>query len=174
MPLFLITGLPGSGKSTVCVGLKARGYESYDGDEDRLAKWYDNETGLAVEVGIEECTPEFLRTHSRDISRETVKRLAAEAGDKPVFLCGDPENEEELRDLFTEIFALVADDKTLKRRIAMRTNNEWGKRPHELAYSLALREKSYDNYRKFGYVTLDSTQPPESIINQILETVRVY
>lgn len=167
----MVTGLPGTGKSTVNAELKALGYKSYDGDEDHLAKWYNSETGLPVDAKIEDCTPDFLRTHSRDISRKTVEKLASKARDKPVFLCGDPENEEELHDLFSVVFALILDDATLKRRIATRTNNEWGKLPHELAYSLAFKQKWYDNCKRFDYVTLDSTQPPRVLVNQILERI---
>ncbi|HYH36530.1 MAG TPA: AAA family ATPase [Candidatus Saccharimonadales bacterium] len=126
MSLILITGLPGSGKSTVCAELKLRGYEAYDGDEDHLAKWYDRKTGRAAAKEVEECTPEFLQVHSRDISRGTVARLASKAHGKLVFLCGDPENEAELQDLFTKTFALVVNEDVLRHRLATRTNNDWG------------------------------------------------
>lgn len=169
MPLFLITGLPGSGKSTVNGELKTRGYESYDGDEDHLARWYSDETQQPVEVRIEDCTPDFLNNHSRNISRETIAKLAANSRNNPVFVCGDPENEEELNDLFAKVFALVIDDETLKHRIATRANNDWGKLPHELAYSLAFKQK-WDIIRgKFTYITVDATQPIKDIVDQILE-----
>jgi adenylate kinase family enzyme len=171
MSLFLITGLPGSGKSTVCSELKSRGYTAYDGDEDHLAEWYNNKTEALVKVTIDECTPEFLRHHSRDISREIIKELAAKAGNEPVFLCGDPENEEELQDLFTKIFALVVDEGTLKYRLATRTNNPWGKLPHELEYSFAFREKWHSICRKFSYIMIDATRPTKHVVDQILEQV---
>lgn len=171
MPLFLVTGLPGAGKSTVCAELKARGYEAYDGDEDRLAKWYNSQTGQPVESEDRDRTPEFLREHSRDISRATVEGLASKTQDKPVFLCGDPENEVELQDLFSEVFALIIDDETRNRRLATRTNNKWGKLPHEREYSVAYGKK-WENIRKqFGYITLNADQPTGHIVDQILEKV---
>lgn len=169
MPIFLITGLPGSGKSTLCAELKSRGYEAYDADEDRLAKWYDNRTGLAIEEEhYIEHSPEFLRTHSRDISRESVKGLAAKAQDKPIFHCGDGENEEELQDLFDEIFALILDHETRSHRLATRTNNNWGKLPREREYSMAFGKKWDVLRERFGYATIDATQPVEDIADQVI------
>jgi dephospho-CoA kinase len=173
MPLFLITGMPGSGKSTVCAELKAKGYEAYDGDEDHLAKWYNIATGAAVKREDEERTPEFVQAHSRDMSRETVEELVSKARDKPVFLCADPENEDELRDLFSQIFALVVDEDTRKHRLATRTNNKWGKLPHEVEYSQAFQQKWEADYKKFAYITLDSSQPPGTLVDQILEKLGV-
>ncbi|HTB48618.1 MAG TPA: AAA family ATPase [Verrucomicrobiae bacterium] len=141
MPLFLITGLPGSGKSTVCAELKARGYEAYDGDEDGLAKWYDGQGRAIHEKYYRNRSPEFLRQHSRDISREIVEGLATKAQDKPIFLCEDPENEVELNDLFEKVFALMLDDTTRNHRLVTRTNNQWGKLPHEREYSVAYGKK---------------------------------
>lgn len=171
MSLFLITGLPGSGKSTVCAELKSRGYEAYDGDEDHLAKWYNNKTGLAVKKEDEERTPAFIQAHSRNISRKTIKDLASRAKDRPIFLCNDPENEDELRDLFAKIFALVIDEKIRQHRLATRTNNSWGKLPHELEYDLVFQRKANDTYEKFPYTTIDAAQSPEDIVDQILETI---
>jgi dephospho-CoA kinase len=171
MPLILITGLPGSGKSTVNTELKARGYESYDADEDHLAHWYDNETGLVVMQEDEKRTAEFVATHSRDIARETVEGLAAQTIDNPVFLCGDPENEDELRDLFSKIFALVIDEDLRQHRLATRGNNTWGKLPHEIAYDLTFQQKAPETYAKFGYITLDATQPVANNVDYILKRI---
>lgn len=168
MPLFLITGLPGSGKSTVCVELKARGYEAYDGDEDQLAEWFDRQ-GRVVKVEKKDIDPEFLKNHSRGIARKVIEDLALRAKSKLIFLCNDPENEEELIDLFEKVFALLIDEETMRYRLATRTNATWGKRPLEIEYSLAFREKWLPLIKKYKYITIDSTQPTQDIVDQILE-----
>ncbi len=170
MKLFLVTGLPGAGKSTVRRELQARGYEAYDGDEDGLAKWYGRD-GLPVEASIEDCTPDFLRAHSRDIARETVEGLAARSGGEIVFICGDPENEAELNDLFSGVFALILDEDTRNQRLAARTNNDWGKLSHQREYSLAFAKKWEEMCRQFGYTTIDAAQTTEQIVDQIVAKV---
>lgn len=173
MSLFLITGLPGTGKSTICEELKTQGYEAYDGDYDHLAKWYNNITGEPVQEGKDhERTPEFLQNHSRNISRQRVEDLASQAQSKIIFLCADPENEDELIDLFEKVFALVVDEDVRQERLATRTNNKWGKLPHEIAYDLAIKPIAYSRYKKDRYHILDASQTPRLITNRMIAQIK--
>jgi len=169
MALFLITGLPGSGKSTVYAELKKRGYEAYDGDYDHFAKWYNNTTGEPIhEERYHERSPEFLQEHSRNIAYQLVKDLAIKAQNTIVFLCADPENEDELVGLFDEVFALRIDENIRQKRLATRTNNTWGKLPHEVAYDLAVKPVALARYDKYDYKIIDSNRPIEDIIDFIV------
>lgn len=169
MALFLITGLPGTGKSTVCTALKTRGLTAYDGDYDHLARWYNNTTGQPV-LGSHERTVEFLENHSRDIKPGVVKSLVKD--NTPVFLCADPENEDELAPLFDKIFALILDEKTRQNRLAARTNNTWGKTPHEIAYDLAIKPKAYARYEKLAYIKIDASNAPADIATLIEKSIK--
>jgi predicted ATPase len=168
MSLFLITGLPGSGKSTVYAELKKRGYDACDADQDHIAYWFDAQ-GNAVPHDKEERTQEFIETHTRGIAKQSIEDLVAQASGKIAFLAADPDNEDELQSLFTGIFALMVDEPTRQHRLDTRQNNTWGKLPHERAYDLAHAEKSRKRYEESGYLLIDSSQPVNSIADFILE-----
>ena len=168
MALFLITGLPGTGKTTVCNELKARGLTAYDGDKDHLAHWYDKKTG---EEAAYDGTREFIDRHHRSIAKETIERLAHDAVGKSIFLCNDPDNEDELQGFFTHVFALTAGEAIIRQRLADRTGDgyEWGKIPHELAAVLETQEVAYRRYKQDNYTVIDATLPTNIIVDRILK-----
>lgn len=174
MPLIYITGISGSGKSSVCMELTKRGYTAYDTDEDGIAYFYHNETNQPVteRMSHEERTPEWRSQHTWKALRETVEKLADQAKDKPVFLCGVTNNDaDELWDLFSQVFALTMDETTLKQRITERTNNDFGKNPHEFADLLRWQQTATEDYKKLGAILIDATQPIEDVANEILVQV---
>jgi dephospho-CoA kinase len=164
MPLIYITGISGSGKSSVCKKLKKRGYTAFDTDKDGVAYFYHNETDQPVteRISHEERTPEWRSQHTWKALRETVEKLADQSQDEPVFLCGVTNNDaDELWDLFSQVFALTMDEVTLKQRIRERTNNDFGKNPHEFADLLRWQQTATKDYRKLGATLIDATQPIE-------------
>lgn len=124
MPLYRVTGISGSGKSTVRNHLRARGYETFSTDEDGYASWFDNETGEEYRrrTTSAERTPEFGRRYGWKLPRDRVEPLTTDAPERPVFLCGAVANEVEVWNLFAAVIALNVDTETLKGRLAKRTN----------------------------------------------------
>ncbi len=176
MSLFFITGISGSGKSEVTRELKARSYEAYDTDDDGLAKWQNNETGYIhpkSSVKQESRTDDFLHSHSWNVSRQDVIKLAERAKDKPIFLCGVADNAHELLDLFSKVFALAIDGDTLKHRLETRTGNNWGKQPHELQWSLKQQESKNKAYRNAGFTIIDAAQPVRKVVDGILKNATI-
>src|ERR1700693_3726645 len=111
MSLCYITGISGSGKSTVYDELKARGYTVYGVDEDKLAGWYNNKTGVVEGYRKpEDRTKEWRSQVTYKLPRQHVEKIAKEANNKQFFLCGVAENDTELWDLFSKVFALSVDE----------------------------------------------------------------
>lgn len=170
VPLFFVTGISGSGKSTVRNHLRMRGYEAYATDEDGYASWFDNETGeeYSQRTTSAERTPEFGQRYSWKALPGRVRQLAAAATRRPIFLCGAVANEVEVWDLFSGVVALDIDTETLKQRLATRTNNDFGKSAHELAQILAWHADARAAYRRAGHRVVDAAKPIDEVVDQVL------
>ena len=174
MALFFITGSAGSGKSHVTKELRARGYDAFDTDDDALARWQHKHTGYIhpkSSVKPEMRTPEFLAAHDWNVPREYIETIAENAHDKPVFILGVANNYNVLRDLFALTLALHIDDETMVQRLQTRTNNNWGKQPHELQQSLDAHQGAEERWHKLGYTIIDATQPLDRVVDHIINVV---
>jgi broad-specificity NMP kinase len=81
MPLIYITGISGSGKSSISNKLKERGYEAYDADREGFNGWVNNKTGQTItrDDSLEYATPEWYEKYSWKTSRAKVEELAKRA-----------------------------------------------------------------------------------------------
>src|SRR3712207_9499364 len=94
---FLIEGVSGVGKTSVCDELRRRGYHAVHGDRE-LAYQGDPETG--------EPTDGFA--HERHIWHvDKVKALVADRGEAVTFFCGGFRKFAEVIDFFFAVFFLV-------------------------------------------------------------------
>ena len=120
MAAYLITGNPGSGKTTVALELTRRGHTALDTDE--IAGW---ETAEGRAVGQpHHPTDEWLRKHRwvwRRSRLEDAIRVREAAG-RPVFLCGTAVNQREMLDCFDLVFLLSLDDTTQLDRLDTASN----------------------------------------------------
>lgn len=166
MPLIYVTGISGSGKTTVRNELRRRGYQAFGTDEV-----YNNQTGepLKQSVPVTIRTPAWRSKHSWKAARAEVEKLQENVKDEPVFLCGAVANDEtELWDLFDTVIALTINEETLRHRITTRTNDDFGKSPHEFELLLNWQKTAREDYQKLGAIIIDATQPVEVVVDAIL------
>lgn len=173
MSLIYITGISGSGKSTVCKELKRRGYEAHDADSEGFNGWCNKETGKAAERYDKDKVDakEWYKKNSWNTSRAKVERLTKSAGNKLVFLCGVSANEETVWDLFTKVICLSVDKATLRNRITTRTTNEFGKEPYEFEIVLEWYKTYSGDYLKKGALLVDANRPLNQVVDEILKIV---
>jgi dephospho-CoA kinase len=107
----LLTGMSGTGKSTVVRELVARGYKAIDADD-----------------GWTEPLPDGTQRWREDAVQELLDTEDAEV----LFLAGCDENQLAFDPGFDEVILLSAPRETLIRRLDTRPDNPFGKRPDEL------------------------------------------
>lgn len=155
--------------------LKRLGYWAFDADEDGISAWHDA-NGRLVEMPERDIwrTKEWQTTHSWRYSREHLERLAPEATDtlvtdNTVFVCGTAANENEVWDLFSHVICLFLDDEAeLRCRLSERSDDGFGKEPHELAAVLSWNKTSKSNYLRYGAIMVDASQTLEQVVNDVI------
>jgi hypothetical protein len=153
---YLIEGVSGTGKTSVCRELRRRGYHAINGDTD-LAYQGDPETGKPT-GGL---THEH---HLWDVAK--VRALVADNEAPVTFFCGGSRNFSTFVDLFDGVFVLDVDLDTLDRRLDARPADEWGHRPEERALVHRLHRTKPDV--PADGVTIDATAPLSDVVDEIL------
>ena len=154
---YLIEGVSGTGKTSVCHELRRRGFHAINGDRE-LAYQGDPETGEPLE-GF---------AHGHHIwSVEKVRALAADRSHAMSFFCGGSRNFPRFIHLFDGVFILDVDLETLTRRLATRPENEWGGKASERELAVRLHATKED-IPKIG-VVIDATLPVARVVDEILE-----
>ncbi len=168
MPLVWVTGNSGTGKSTVCGMLRARGHVAFDADDDGFSRWMDRDNGEVVTDPPDPVPEGWLDRHAWVIVRERVEALAEESRSRVAFLCGSVENEADVRDLFDLIVCLVIDDDTLRHRLATRTTNTFGRHPEELAAALMWNPRLQPIYERRGATIVDASEPLAEVVERVI------
>jgi dephospho-CoA kinase len=146
----LVTGMSGTGKSTVLAELRARGYEVVETDVPGWSEWSDEEGG-------------YLWREDR------IDELLSHEGDRPLFVSGTVSNQGRFYPRFDAVVLLSAPADVLLQRIAARTTNDYGKSEAERAEVLANLAAAEPLLRASCTHELDATQPVEDVAAQLIE-----
>ena len=153
---YLIEGVSGTGKTSVCKELLRRGYHAIHGDRE-LAYQGNPETG----------TPTDGFAHEHHIWHvDKVKALVANQDEAVTFFCGGSRNFSKFIDLFDGVFVLEVDLDTLNRRLDERPENEWGGKQTERELIARLHQTKED-IPKNGII-IDATAPLTRIVDEIV------
>jgi thymidylate kinase len=155
---YLIEGVSGTGKTSVCQELRRRGYHAINGDRE-LAYQGDPKTGEPVdELAHKSVTDSATWGHEHHVwDVDKVKSVVAR-------------NFSRFLDLFDGVFILEVDLDTLNRRLAGRPEDEFGGRPSERELIVRLHATKADTPK--GGVVIDATAPLECVVDEILSKCR--
>lgn len=144
----LLTGMSGTGKSSVIAALRERGISALDMDEpgwsalderghqlwyeERLQRWLDEHTGQALVVS------------------------------------GCAENQQRFYPQFDHIVLLSAPAALIRRRLAERSNNPYGKQPAELAEVMANLVEIEPLLRRCATHEIVTTKPLTDVVAEVL------
>jgi shikimate kinase len=160
MKRVLLTGMSGTGKSTVVRALGARGYKAVDTDSDEWCEWVDVAVG-AEQAGLA-AGPDWIWREDR------IGRLLAIEDAEVLFVSGCKSNQGRFYRQFDHIVLLSAPAPVLIKRLTTRTTNPYGKDPAELAQVLGYLETVEPLLRRAATLELDTRAPVERVVAAIL------
>src|SRR5688500_13609011 len=172
MSLIYITGISGSGKTSVWEELAKRGYEAHEADNS-LSAFYHNETGekLTGFIPVAVRTPEWRTRHTWKMSKDKLLELKKHSGDRPIFVCGVAANENDCLDVFDKVFALSIDEATLRQRITARTNSDFGKAEGEMEILVEWQQTAEEDYRQVGAHIVNALRPLADVVDEIVADI---
>lgn len=166
MKRILLTGMSGTGKSTVICELAARGYKAVDADGDEFSWWVEitGDAGASVSpvdrnrdwVWREDCIQDLLSTEDTEV----------------LFVSGCAENMPKFFPQFDLIVLLSAPDSVIMERLRTRSTNQYGKRPDEVARVLSLVESVEPRLRRVAGYEIDTSVPLEEVVATLLRLVQ--
>ena len=164
MKRVLLTGMSGTGKSSVIEELAARGYNAVDTDYDgysELVNVPDDElTGLEPGedwVWREDRIQDLLSTEDADV----------------LFLSGCAPNQGKFYPRFDHIVLLSAPAEVMVERLTSRTNNPYGKRPEEIERVLRLKDEIEPLLRAGAGLEVDTSVPLDQVVTKVLHLVDI-
>lgn len=149
MSAILITGMSGTGKSTVLGALAGRGFDTVDTDD---GDW------------IDESGPERLWR----IDRLTALLDEHEATSRPLFVAGTVLNQRVLYPRFAEIVLLTAPLPVMLARIASRDANPFGRTAEERARIVSDTDQVEPLLRASATIEIDTRAPLADTVDALV------
>jgi adenylate kinase family enzyme len=157
MTRVLITGMSGTGKSTVLAELARRGHRVIDAD---LSAW---STEVASPDG----------SAAEQLWREdAIDALLAQHVSRSLFVAGCATNQGSFYDRFDAVVLLSVPREVMLQRIATRSTNAFGKGPHERQRILADLEAVEPLLRATSTVEIVTTIPVTEVVDAIESVAR--
>ena len=168
---YYITGVSGTGKTSIAEELNNRGLYAIDQDSKvfGLCSWKHNQTkeSAQFEYGIGK---EFLEANDWYCDIEKLKGLLDTAPDI-AFVCGVTANQDEYLNLFDTVFVLQCPSEVFSKRIDERENNQFGKHPSEKEHLLGWYQELEQGLISKGAIVVNCDNPVNVVVDEILKNI---
>jgi shikimate kinase len=166
MKRILLTGMSGTGKSTVISELAARGYKAVDADCDEFSEWVEFRGKSGVYGSPVKVDRDWVWREDR------IQNLLSTEDTDVLFLSGCAENMRKFLPQFDHVVLLSAPPNVIVERLRTRINNPYGQHPNEIARVLGLVETLEPLLRRAAGHEIDTSACIEDVVETLLELVQ--
>ncbi len=168
MKKIYITGVSGTGKTTIAHELEKKGYLVVSIDEvPNLCSWTHKKTGEKHGGKDTPLTKQFVDEHDWICDVEYLSKLLNKDSDV-AFVLGMAGNQNEFLSSFDEILLLECSPEIFSARIDARADNDFGKDP-EIKDQILNRYKSYaEEMLSKGAVSINTDRPIETVVEDVI------
>lgn len=171
----LITGVGGSGKTTLIEELLKKGNIAIDLDDTDLCFWINKNTGEKIEY-TEGAGFQWLENHSWRLDIEQLQKFIENFPPTENIYLGGKIAKSQLKEvckLFDKVFLLRPSDSVLIHRQNTRTNkeNKFAQDKKEQEHILEKRRDFEDECLKKGAILIDADKPVQEILKEVILTL---
>lgn len=168
MKRILLTGMSGTGKSTVIAELTVRGYNAIDLDTDAWSEWVQVSGDSDPSISGSEPTS-IWETQDWVWRENRIHQLLSTEDSDLLFVSGCSPNQGKFYGQFNHVVLLSAPTQVLIERLATRTTNSYGKHPDERARVLEHQQTVEPLLRRGASLEIDT----RSSLDQVIETILI-
>lgn len=169
--LAYITGVAGSGKSTLRDHLEHTGYRAVDADEGFCA-WFDLRGDLVPTMPLELRTPDWYAGHRWQLLEEPLAALWKESESDLGFLLGVADNAEQMGRYFAVKLYLTAAPDVICDRLRKRDGDPYDTRFAAFPSAEAWQQAAEKRWIGQGYIALDSSGAPIDTAAEMMRMVQ--
>lgn len=160
----LITGVPGTGKTTLSRKLTEMGYKAYD---------IEGIPGLFA--AADRKTKQSVKDHDGAdfkywvCDKTKLESLIAGENSPITFYCGAASNLDEIMPLFDLVVLLTVSPDTMRQRLSSRTNNDFGRTTHVQDWIVSWKDSWEDMIKKNATLVISTDKGIEHVAEEIIK-----
>ena len=168
----LITGVSGTGKSTICNELNKINYISYDIENENLGLCHMiRKDTKKISKDYDEHNLESIKQHDWVCDIDKLNKLMSKNPKGIIFYCGTTSNLDDIIPMFDKIFLLKVDNEVLRKRLSKRTSNEFARTADIQEWVFSWKDWWEEHMIKKGAIVINANKNLKETINDIIKKV---